>query len=181
MVSVTSRSTAGTFLMECKNTVTRPITRHARRTAHQHMSATGPSDTTNSRRGSRAGALDETEPQENTSGLDGCHSTRVAVAGGPTQTTTYSPPPAAPPPPASQPPAGHPHNQRPIKQLPVRVALLPFRLAHRAFGIACRVALGPVRAALGQQIPLSNRRHLVLLPERLEHLLGAHAFFQVSF
>ena len=53
------------------------------------------------------------------------------------------------------------------------------RLAHGVFGLACRATLGPLRAVLGQKIPLSNRRHLICMPERLEVMLGGMQFAQV--
>eukprot|EP00892_Ulva_mutabilis_P010090 jgi/Ulvmu1/7453/UM036_0115.1 len=56
--------------------------------------------------------------------------------------------------------------------------MLPLRLVHGIFGLACKATLGPMRAVLGQRIPHSNRRHLVLLLERLENLLGSLSFAQ---
>ena len=73
----------------------------------------------------------------------------------------------------------HPHHQPSKPPLPVQAALAPLRLANTAFALACKVTLGPLRAVLGQRIPLSNRRHLVLLPERVEKLLGTQTFFKV--
>ena len=83
--------------------------------------------------------------------------------------------------PAAQPPCCHPHNRRPrsSQPLPLRLGLLPLRLVHGVFGLTCRATLGPLRAVLGQKIPLSNRRHFIIVPERLETFLGRLAFAQV--
>lgn len=82
---------------------------------------------------------------------------------------------------ATQPPCCHPHHRRagPRRPLAARAALLPVRIAHGVFGLACRATLGPLRAVLGQKIPLSNRRHLICMPERLEVMLGGMQFAQV--
>eukprot|EP00892_Ulva_mutabilis_P010091 jgi/Ulvmu1/7454/UM036_0116.1 len=81
---------------------------------------------------------------------------------------------------ASRPPVRHPHHQPSQAPLPLQAVLLPLRLANGVFGLACKATLGPVRAVLGQRIPLCNRRHLVLLPERVEKLLGTQTFFKAK-
>jgi hypothetical protein len=87
--------------------------------------------------------------------------------------------------PANQPPHDHHHHVHwgsgDDKPLPVQLVLAPFKLANGLFGIACKTVLGPLRMAMGQKIPYSHRRHLVLLPERLETFMGDVTYMQVRF
>jgi hypothetical protein len=82
--------------------------------------------------------------------------------------------------PASQPPADDQHGSHSQQPLPLQAALSPFKLAHGIFGVVCKTFLAPLRAAIGQQIPFSHRRHLVLLPERLESFMGDLTFLKVQ-
>lgn len=70
------------------------------------------------------------------------------------------------------------HKQSTVLPLPVWAALLPVRLANGVFGLVCKAMLAPVRATLSQKIPMTTRRHLVLLPERFETYLGYLAQLQ---
>lgn len=90
---------------------------------------------------------------------------------------TISPPTVGRP--AGRPPS-EPYDQ-PREQRPgiADVLLLPPRALHAIFAGVCKVSLGPLRATFGQKIPYSGRKHLVVLPERLERVLGEVTFLKV--
>jgi hypothetical protein len=91
-----------------------------------------------------------------------------------------SEPSSAPGIPAQRPPEGEldqPKEHR--RHLLVALLLLPPKIAHTAFALASKLTLSPLRASFGQKIPFTHRKHLVLLPERLEKFMGEMAFLKV--
>lgn len=58
------------------------------------------------------------------------------------------------------------------------LVLLPQRAVRAVVSGVCAVGLAPLRVAVGQRVPYSGRKHLVLMPETVMRALGA-AYFSV--
>ena len=56
---------------------------------------------------------------------------------------------------------------------------LPIRVCWRAARVVLSPASNIIRSTVGQAVPFSNRRHIIIVPEWVEDLLGENGFAQV--
>jgi hypothetical protein len=60
-----------------------------------------------------------------------------------------------------------------------RAVALPFRLSLRVARAIVSPATNAMKSALGQSVPFSNRRHIIIVPEWVEGIIGEAGFAQV--